>query len=597
MQTIKYNQEIESDLARKRLILDKKNVLSGNIFLDKPWVVNYPEQAIVTFDTKQTLYTTFVNSTVGRENNIAIIIPDTDEVYTYAQLLTLIDSTANALSKYGIQNGSIIGAMLNNTIEEPVLLLAANKLGATIKFIDYTKSGPAIVEAVKELPIDLLVLDEMMMPVEPKINDEKKPVIVAGTHRRFKRGHYLSFGELQKLSDNQEIPAVEYQENKTTLVINSSGTTGNPKPIAHSDYSVNSAAQKMLFSNYPITENNMMLKIIPPQIGLGIITSLYTSLIAGSPITLIRGANAEDSIMNTLFFLAGYKEFIKSIGMPEDTKLNIFTSPMYYRIILTQPFVHDLSFVSSMLAAGSKMTEEELIGLNALASQKGCTVPISNGYGQNEMGGAVTLNDPIYNKNGSAGYPVIGTDVMIVNPTTLKPVKPYETGIILERSESSFVGYANSPENTTKAYITLPNGEKWFDTKDLGHIDEDGFIYITGRSSRVIIRHDFKIPLDAIEGKIKQLPFVKDCALIVTSQSTSSEGLDAYISIKEEYLLKLEEKDVKNELFASGILNVEEFPDNIDIMEELPYLASGKIDYQSLNKKSQERIAKLNKKQ
>ena len=162
------------------------------------------------------------------------------------------------------------------------------------------------------------------MPAEPKINDEKKPVIVTGTHRRYKRAQYLSFGELQKLNDNQEIVPAEYVDGKTTLIINSSGTTGNPKPISHSDYSINSSVQKMLFSNYPIDDEHMMLKIIPPQIGLGIITSLYTSLIGGSPITLIRGANAEDSVINTLFFLKDYKEFLKEYNLPEDLKLNIF---------------------------------------------------------------------------------------------------------------------------------------------------------------------------------------------------------------------------------------------------------------------------------
>lgn len=123
MRTIKYNESVEKDLQQKKLIMDKTAPLTGNIFLDKPWISNYPEKPIKVIDTKETLYKTYKEASKGREKEIAIIIPDTEEVYTHEELLSLIDATANALTKYGIGPNSIIGAMLNNTIEEPVFCL------------------------------------------------------------------------------------------------------------------------------------------------------------------------------------------------------------------------------------------------------------------------------------------------------------------------------------------------------------------------------------------------------------------------------------------------------------------------------------------
>lgn len=593
MQEILLSDNIKEDLKKRKIALTQEQPINGDIFIRKPWVANYPTTPIKIINTKNTLYQTYKTSCSEILDEIALIIPDTEEAYTHRELLELVDKTASALADKNIKEGSIIGALLNNTIEEPVMMLAASKLGATIKFIDYTKSTPAIKQAAEELPLDLLVIDEMVMPIEPVINSGKKPAIVCGTHRIYNRGNYLSFRELLKYSKDLPVEAIEYKENRPAVIINSSGTTGTAKPIVHSDKSINEAVQKMLFSNYPIDDKHMLMKIIPPQIGLGVITSLYTGLISGTKISLIRGANAEDSIGNTLFYLKAYPKILQKYNISQDTKVVIFASPMYFRIIITNPLIDDLSYVDGMLAAGSKMTKDELEELMAIAQTKGCSIPITNGYGQNELGGAVTLNDPKYNKNGSAGYPVIGTDIRIVNQITLETVKPFEEGKILEKSDSEFLEYANLAEKTEEARITLPDGTNWFDTKDLGYIDEEGFLFITGRESRVIIRSDFKIPLDAIEAKIKQIPFVKECAVLVSSHDTSFEELEAYIVLKDEYINQLDENEVANEIYTSGVLIDVEFPNSLQLIEDMPYLSSGKIDYQTLLKKSKLRKKEL----
>ena len=100
--------------------------------------------------------------------------------------------------------------------------------------------------------------------------------------------------------------------------------------------------------------------------------------------------------------------------------------------------------------------------------------------------------------------------------------------VIIERSSSSFNNYDNMPEETRKAFITMPNGEIWFNSNDLGYMNEKGFIFITGRTNRIVIKNDFKISLDDIELKINKLPFIKDCATIISSSGGSMEeiGID-----------------------------------------------------------------------
>lgn len=597
MTTIKYNDSVEKDLQQKKLIMDKTAPLTGNIFIDKPWTVNYPDQPRVVIQTTETAYNLFKTTSLEHPNDVAVVLPDSNEIYTYSELLSLVDKTASALAQMGITSNSMIVGMLNSTIEEPIVFLAANKIGATIKFVDYAKNMSEVLKSIESQPVDIIITDEMMLPMEPTLNKRKIPTIICGTHRMYDRGHYLSFYEmLKKYPEDKNIESV-YEEGKPKLIINSSGTTGTSKPIVHTDRSINASAQKMLFSNYPMEKGNVIMKIIPPQIGLGIITTLYTSLISGAPVVLVRGANIDDTITNSIYFIQNFKKFLEKYNLPSDTKLVLFASPMYYRAIISNPLIDDLSFMSGMLAAGSKMTKEELEMLHAAALNKKCTTPITNGYGQNEMGGAVALNDPLYNENGSAGYPVIGTNIRIVDQVTLQDVKPFEQGKILEQSESVFLSYGNSEELTKKAFITLPDGTTWFDTNDIGYMSDTGFLYITGRTTRVIIRNDLKIPLDTIEEKIKVAPFVHECGALVTEQGSSQERMEVFITIKPEFAADIDEKEAIKLIIEKELLSDFEIPDAIMLLPEMPHLSSGKIDYQTLKKLSKGMAAKLSKKQ
>ncbi len=596
MKKIKIDKMVLEDLKKRKTILLKgKAVLTGNIFIDKPWVVNFPEESQVVIDIHDTMYNVYSGLAQNKMDDEAIIIDDTDDKYTHRELLDLIDKTAECFKKMGVKEGSYVGLMLNNTIEEPVVLLALNKIGAVAKFIDYTKSVPNIIQSVQEVNLDMFVLDEMMMPLEPVVNSAKKPVVVANTNRKYRRGNYLSFKEFLSLYKGENLESVSFDEKRPSVIINSSGTTGPAKPITHTNKSINSAAQKMLFSNFILDKDTILMKIIPPQIGLGIITSLYTGLLSDSTVALIRGANAEDSIENTVYFIKNFKNYCleNSLG---DKKLVIFASPMYFRMIINSPEITDLSFVSGMMAAGSKLSKEELESMEIEGKKKGLKVPICNAYGQNELAGAVTINDPSHNLNGSAGYPVIGTDIVIVNPETYEPVKANEVGLILEKSNSEFLHYENSQENSEKARVQLNDGSTWFISNDLGYINSDGYLFITGRTSRVVIRSDFKIPLDMVEEKLKELDFIGECALITTSYDSSYEGLDLYVTLKEKYKDKLDENEVKEKILESGLLSEFEMPDNIHLINQMPILPSGKIDYKMLENMSKKSILSLIKK-
>ena len=545
--------------------------------IDMPWSVRYSNNSNADFNLKETLYTTYVNASRNRLDEVAVYVDDTNKQYTNKELLTLIDSASKGFQSLGINENSKIGIFLNGSIEEVITFLALSKLGAVSKFIDFMKSISAIKHSLEETDLDLLVMDERFLPLIQLINEKKLPVVVANSSNYYDDDNYISYEKLYQMNCSEDIVAASYIDGKPSIIINSSGTTGEPKPIVHTDYSVNAATQKMLYTDYPLSTGHLLLKMIPIQIGLGLITSLYTGLISGTIIVLIGGKDVSELIEKTVFFVKNFTQFREIHQLTKSTKLNVFTCPTYIRTLINSREVTDLSFIGSILAAGSKMTKEELLDLEQIAEEKGCKVPICNGYGQNEMAGAVTLNLNQYNINGSAGFPTFGTDVIVINPETKERLSPNQIGLILEASNSEFQEYEKQKEKTEHAYLTLPDGSCWFNSCDLGYMDENGFLYITGRTTRVAIRSDAKISLDEIEIKIRALPFIIDCAVIISSCGKSHDQITAFIKCDN-----IEEKDIRNKIETANILSEFEMPSEFLLIEKLPYKTNGKIDYENL---------------
>ena len=534
--------------------------------------------------TTETLYNTYVNVQTNNLESVAIYTREGD-IVTHRRFLSEIDKIAGWLFNRNINNLKI-GILSSSSYEEGVFLLAASKSGAVSKFIDFTKNITEIAESIEESSVEVLVMGAEFIPMEQFINPKKVPVIVLGDIPN-KAPHHHLYKDILKESVCDCTPA-QYVEGKGTVIINSSGTTGTPKPIELSDRAINAAVLKMANTDYPLEKGNILLKTIPSHIGMGLITSLYTCLIVGVPMMYLGGNSPQESMRLFIGAINGFHNFLKEKQLPLNCKLLVFGAPLYFRSLFQMvEHINDLSFVGCMLAGGSAMGKEELEMMDAAFASKGCTVPVVNGYGQNEMAGAVALNRNEMNRRGSAGIPVSGTELLIVDIENGKPVERNTVGKILERSESLFVQYENMPEQTKESFILI-DGKEWFDTKDIGYIDDDGFLFITGRTSRVIIRFDVKVLLDKIESKIRMSQYVKEAG-VVSVKGGVYETPVAFITLNEEY----KNTDVTPERIIDEIqqginpLTEPEMVDVIYIVDSLPYRSSGKVDYRALEQQAE----------
>ena len=192
----------------------------------------------------------------------------------------------------------------------------------------------------------------------------------------------------------------------------------------------------------------------------------------------------------------------------------------------------------------------EIVGLEALV-----------GYGLTETSPVLTARRFWHNLRGSAGQPIPGTEIRIVDPTTRQTLPPGERGLVLARGPQIMQGYYQNPEATAKAI----DPEGWFNTGDLGLLTDKNDLVLTGRAKdTIVLTNGENIEPQPIEDACARSPYIdqivlvgQDCkflgALIVpnldalekwaTSEEGSSRG---YIGPTSGQLIELDSKIVQD---------------------------------------------------
>lgn len=264
---------------------------------------------------------------------------------------------------------------------------------------------------------------------------------------------------------------------------------------------------------------------------------------------------------------------------------NIFTVPTILKMLVEHEAVDrfDHSSLRSVIYAGAPMyREDQKYALKKLGKV------ITQYFGLGEVTGSITvlppaLHDPEDNANtrfGTCGYERTGMQVSIQDDDG-KELEAFQTGEICVIGPAVFAGYFDNPEANAKAFR---NG--WFRTGDLGHMDEQGFVYITGRASDMFISGGSNIYPREIEEKILAHPAIVECAVLgvpdrfwgevgvavcVARESVDEAALAAYLAPKvPRYKMpkrfffwetlpksgygKVPKRLIKDELAARGLL-------------------------------------------
>ncbi|MCR4941589.1 MAG: MFS transporter [Campylobacter sp.] len=264
----------------------------------------------------------------------------------------------------------------------------------------------------------------------------------------------------------------------------------------------------------------------------------------------------------------------------------LFGTSTFFRLYVRNKKLNHLMFKNIRLAiAGAEKLRSDV--KNDFRLKFG--IEILEGYGMTETTPVVSVNTPnmlepdnlkelVFTKEGSVGMPLVGTIVKIVDQDSFEELPTGERGLILVGGHQVMRGYYKDEEKTQKV-ISKIKGVRFYNSGDIGYIDEDRFLYITDRLSRFAKIGGEMISLSAVEAKISEI-FKDEGSFACLNLPDEKKGEKIVLFYSGEVA------DIQNRLKALPALMQPSLCEQID---ELPMLASGKIDMVSLKKLAKEK--------
>ena len=245
----------------------------------------------------------------------------------------------------------------------------------------------------------------------------------------------------------------------------------------------------------------------------------------------------------------------------------------------------DLSFLKGIFSGGDSLSPELKKKVDAFLKDHGCTEQIREGYGTTECVTASCLTPKDYARSGSIGVPFPDTYYKVVTPGTAEEVPANTEGEICISGPTVMMGYMDNPEETANTLRRHYDGRIWLHTGDLGHMDQDGFIYFRQRIKRMLISSGYNVYPSQLENIIDGHDKVLLSCVIGVKDEYRGQRIKAYVvpmpGIEPTDALRAELLD-----YCSGRIAKYAMPREMEFRTELPKTLVGKVAYRVLEEEA-----------
>ncbi len=335
------------------------------------------------------------------------------------------------------------------------------------------------------------------------------------------------------------------------LMMYTSGTTGTPKGVMLSNRSV-IAGGNFVSRAHQLGPSDRVMAVLPLyHINAQIVTAT-APLIHGGSLVLPRRFSASNFWETVVEHRCTWINMVPTIiayltngSSPKDDGLDI-------------SHVKFCRSASAPLAPSHHRAFEEKFGIGIIETM-----------GLTETAAPCFTNplDPAKRKIGSPGQ-AFGCEAKIVNPAG-ETLAPHQTGEIMVRGDNVMSGYYKNPEETAKSF----SADGWLHTCDLGHLDEDGFVFVTGRLKELIIKGGENIAPREIDEVLLRHPAVLEAAAVGVPDDNYGQEIIACLVLKPEETCSLDELRT----YCHTALGPYKTPKQFYFVDELPKGPSGKV--------------------
>ena len=564
--------------------------MTGYPSIDKPWLKHYSEEQINSPLPDCTMYELIYKNNQDNLNRTALNYYGTK--ISYGKMLDEISLLSGALEDLGVKRGDIVTICMINSPETIFLFFALNKLGAAAnmvygssttkelkKYITDTRSTIVFTldmfqdkfeEIAVETGLQRIIVANLIQSMSPVTRLGAKYLKGLKPKALPKDPHFMSWKQFSKMKRPCE--TVCHDADAPAVITYTGGTTGGSKGAILSSRAVNAVAQQYILGEKNLLRNQTWTQVLPLFIAYGVTCSLMIPLAVG--MTLIVRIPMSESIA------ALCKRFRPN---------HIVYGPAFWEAFADDNTDLDLSYFVAPVTGGDTLRPSVEAKINSYLQTHNSPDLLMNGYGMTEVGAAVSVNFRHAHELGSVGIPFTHSIISAFDSETGAELPYGQEGELCICTPSMMSGYVNNPKETAKMIRVHDDGKYWVHSGDLGFVNKNGFIHVSGRLKRYMLciangvqKKVFSLDIEKV---LLENPMVENCAVVPIDHPELFQAPIAYIILKHDFVAS----DVtKAELRTYCETTLEEVyrPQKYIFVEKFPLTKVGKVDYLALEKRA-----------
>jgi len=434
-----------------------------------------------------------------------------EEMVTYAAAHERSNRMANALAEWGVRKGDVVASLMYNHPDAVCLWFACAKLGAIWAPTNVSLANDDLAYAFNDSRAKTVIVAEELLPAYQRVRGSLasgRSEFLWGDSGVARDHGFESFEELLEGEDVR--PQVAVAPTDPMAIMYTGGSTGMPKGV--------------LVPHLYYFANALRYQAAAQATAADIHFAIGHLFHAGGQLLGVAGpmySNMTTSLARW-FSASRYWDRVREHGATVIDPIG----PIISAIMATAERPDDRDHkVRIGVGVATGQIRRELRD----AFEKRFNVNLLEVYAQTETG-VVLTTETLDDRRGSNGKPRGWVEVSIVDDNDFA-VPPRTVGQILLRPTEPFafmLEYWNKPEQTVKAWRNL-----WFHTGDVGYLDEDGYLYFTGRQAHWIRRRGENVSSFEVEQTISAHPAVGEVAVVGVPSELGDEDIKAYVQLSE----------------------------------------------------------------